>query len=110
MTTGYTGLGVHCKGVVLFLFPRVDRARWIVALSEHKQTGVATPTAGKSACLIYQGSRFLKFTLNQLLGPDQTCNLLKWQLMTNVFSYLFMCKWFICHGRQCGVHRTDGSQ
>ncbi|XP_073326432.1 rho guanine nucleotide exchange factor 16 [Pagrus major] len=26
---------------------RVDRARWIVALSEHKQTGVSTPTAGQ---------------------------------------------------------------
>ncbi|XP_030278575.1 rho guanine nucleotide exchange factor 16 [Sparus aurata] len=29
---------------------RVDRARWIVALSEHKQTGVATPTAGQPQC------------------------------------------------------------
>lgn len=46
------------NGAVLFLLLRTDRARWIVALREHKQAEVSTPTAGKTACFIYQGNFF----------------------------------------------------
>lgn len=60
------GPEVIINRAVLSLLPRVDRARWIVALREHKQADVSTPTAGKSACFMYQGSHSLKCTLSLL--------------------------------------------
>lgn len=36
---------------------RVDRARWIVALREHKEPDVSTPTAGRFMCVVYRRSR-----------------------------------------------------
>lgn len=35
---------------------RADRARWIVALREHKETDVSTNTAGEFMCFVYKGS------------------------------------------------------
>lgn len=39
----------------LCLWRRVDRARWIVALTEHKQAGVVTCRDGKSHALFTKG-------------------------------------------------------
>uniref|UniRef100_UPI0037E8CCB9 rho guanine nucleotide exchange factor 16 n=1 Tax=Semicossyphus pulcher TaxID=241346 RepID=UPI0037E8CCB9 len=36
----------RAEQITLVAESRVDRARWIVALTEHKETGVSTPTAG----------------------------------------------------------------
>uniref|UniRef100_A0AAQ4NTH7 Rho guanine nucleotide exchange factor (GEF) 16 n=1 Tax=Gasterosteus aculeatus aculeatus TaxID=481459 RepID=A0AAQ4NTH7_GASAC len=41
-----TNSGVTFKCLSLSLLPRVDRARWIVALTEHKQEGVSTCKGG----------------------------------------------------------------
>lgn len=47
-------LGLEFNCALLSLLPRVDRARWIVALTEHKQAGVFTCKDGKSQSFIYQ--------------------------------------------------------
>lgn len=47
---------------------RADRARWIVALREHKETDFSTPMTGRFMCLFTEG-----------VGPDKR-RLLKGQV------------------------------
>lgn len=78
---------------VLPLLLRTDRARWIVALREHKQADVSTPTASKSACYIYQGNLFQI----HLMWMKLTFHVVHSRRFTVIVFLKWACNYFRCN-------------
>lgn len=74
----YSGLSCVGRRVHRFFFlsrlPRVDRARWIVALMEQKKAGDFICTEGKSTrCICKEVYHYLKYTEHYNSGPFLSC-------------------------------------